>query len=624
MQKQGHSRCAGLALRIGLGLVAMTWACPAGAEMRTFSSVGEHRPSGGESLGDARHLAYLDARSSLLDQLAAFCAGLPSTSALPLNGQDWSAVVSGLLEPTEHVSRTQEHGVAMVRVSLVTKIDRGSLIRRLRAAARNEMVLAELREAWLESRQLAAMPGGRDASASGAPPDSQAEADRRRALALRSDVDEMLARAWGLYVGASSEREHAKGFVLTALAMAPDSGPGQRALGVLLAEAGDVGGAVRALEEADRLRPASALTQLRFGLVLALQGNRPAALQRQRRAVELAPDQAAARLGLGRTLLLDGQAEAALAEFRHAVRLAPKSAEAHVALGRAIEAAGSLDQAVIEYQAAIQLDPTAAEGHFHLGNLWQRRGLAGEAVKELQEAIRLEPGLESRSHRVGAPSALAQGVPSADGLGPAAHRRVDAEQFRYSLGLALFARGDAEGAAAEYRAALRHRPDFIEARVRLGQALTALKDVDRAILELRTAIRLRPESGDAHAQLGAALLAKGDRAGAKEAWHRALRIDPANVTARLGMAQVARETGNPQEGIRWLEETVKLHPDDASAHAALASAWEAQGKRKEAAEELREFLRLVPVTKENHRLIRRTLGRIRLLEEHLSYEAAPR
>lgn len=618
MQHHGHGRRRGLALLAGLGFAVLALVGPVGAEMRMFSSDGEHRLSGGESPGDARHLAYLDARSSLLNQLAAYCAGIPSVSGLPLDGQDWYAVASGLLEATEHVSRTQGTGSAMVRVGLVTKIDRDSLIRRLRAAARDAMVLAELREAWLESRQVTATLGRDDA------PASPAETDRRRALAVRSDVIEMVARAWGLYAGASLEREYAKGVVLTALAMEPDSGLGQRALGAFLAEAGDLVGAARALEEADRLQPDSALTHVRLGLLLAAQGDLPAALQRQRRAVELAPELAAARLALGRTLLLDGQAEAALAEFRQTVRLAPKSAEAHVALGRAIEATGNVEQAAVEYQAAIHLDPTEAEGHFYLGTLWQRRGMSGEAVKELQEAIRLEPSLESRSRRAGPPAALAQGARPEDKPEPAVHGRFDAAQLHYVLGLALFSRGDAEGAAVEYRAVLRHRPDSIEARVRLGQALLVLKDIGRAILELRTAIRLRPESGEAHAQMGAALLAKGDRVGAQEELHRALQSDPANLTARLGLAQVARATGHPQEGLRWLEEAVKLHPDDASAHAARAAALEAQGKRKEAAEELREFLRLVPVTEPNHRLIRRTLGRIKLLEEHLSYEAPSR
>ena len=75
----------------------------------------------------------------------------------------------------------------------------------------------------------------------------------------------------------------------------------------------------------------------------------------------------------------------------------------------------------------------------------------------------------------------------------------------HRLGSALYAKGQYEGAIAEYREAIRLNPDLALAHNGLGSALCAKGQYDAAIAEYRKAIRLNPDYAHAHNNLGLAL-----------------------------------------------------------------------------------------------------------------------
>ena len=60
--------------------------------------------------------------------------------------------------------------------------------------------------------------------------------------------------------------------------------------------------------------------------------------------------------------------------------------------------------------------------------------------------------------------------------------------------------GDLDGAIAEYRTALRLRPDYATAHHNLGDALRAKGDLDGAIAEYRTAVHLQPDFAETQHQ----------------------------------------------------------------------------------------------------------------------------
>lgn len=75
-----------------------------------------------------------------------------------------------------------------------------------------------------------------------------------------------------------------------------------------------------------------------------------------------------------------------------------------------------------------------------------------------------------------------------------------------NLGLALLDKRDLDGAIAEFREALRLKPDLPQAHNRLGIALRDKGDLDLAIAEFREALGLKPDYPEAHNDLGQALL----------------------------------------------------------------------------------------------------------------------
>ena len=114
---------------------------------------------------------------------------------------------------------------------------------------------------------------------------------------------------------------------------------------------------------------------------------------------------------------------------------------------------------------------------------------------------------------------------------------MTAKQY-IALGDARWNVSDWDGAAAQYRAAIRVDPNNAEAHVDLGVALDRKGDWDGDIKEQREAIRLKPDFAEAHSNLGVALDNKGDWDGAIKEEREAIRLKPdfAEAHSDLGIA----------------------------------------------------------------------------------------
>jgi len=75
-------------------------------------------------------------------------------------------------------------------------------------------------------------------------------------------------------------------------------------------------------------------------------------------------------------------------------------------------------------------------------------------------------------------------------------------------------------------------PDQAMPHCDLGSALKAKGDLEGAIAEYRAALRLDPDNAVAHFDLGRVLWAKGDREAAFEEFHTAHRLAPNEPTIR--------------------------------------------------------------------------------------------
>jgi tetratricopeptide (TPR) repeat protein len=205
-----------------------------------------------------------------------------------------------------------------------------------------------------------------------------------------------------------------------------------------------------------------------------------------------------------------------------------------------------------------------------------------------------------------------------------------------NLGNVLLARSDLEGAATEFEAALRIRPDYAEAHYNLGKTLARMPGrLQQAIAEYRAALRDRPDYSPvlhytyAHVSLGNALARlPGGMGEAIEQYEAALKLDPNAAEAHydLGTA-LARTPGRIPDAIAQWQAAARLQPDLAEAHYNLGVAYAQSPDRIEAAiAEYRAALDSRPDYAEAHNQLGRLLARVpgRLAEAVAQYQEAVR
>jgi Flp pilus assembly protein TadD/mono/diheme cytochrome c family protein len=150
-----------------------------------------------------------------------------------------------------------------------------------------------------------------------------------------------------------------------------------------------------------------------------------------------------------------------------------------------------------------------------------------------------------------------------------AQHRVDRDpadfEWRYNLGAMLQARGDVKGAEAQYRAALRLRPDDATVNNALGTALIGLGQVDEAIIYFAAASKARPDYYDAHYNLGNALAVREDFSGAAEQFREAVRVKPEDADAEANLGSALAQLGELQEAKTHFERALQLNPNHALA-----------------------------------------------------------
>jgi Flp pilus assembly protein TadD len=195
-----------------------------------------------------------------------------------------------------------------------------------------------------------------------------------------------------------------------------------------------------------------------------------------------------------------------------------------------------------------------------------------------------------------------------------------------ALGDTRWAVGDWDGAAAEYRAAIRLKPNYAEAHQDLGVALIMKSDTDGGIQELREAVRLNPNDPDAHYLLGIGYSRKNNWDQVIQEQREAIRLKPDNPKAHqvLGKAFARKEDwdasapelraslrsglddfdtrfllgfglltkGDADAAAAEFRAAIRLKPDEHNAHTGLGMALEEKGDLNEASAEFREAIRL--------------------------------
>jgi len=158
-----------------------------------------------------------------------------------------------------------------------------------------------------------------------------------------------------------------------------------------------------------------------------------------------------------------------------------------------------------------------------------------------------------------------------------------------NLGVALYNKGDKDGAIAEFREALRLNPNDYSPHYHLAMALANKEDLTGEISELREALRLNPNSGPAHYALGVALAYY-------PYWSR--REKARNINKKDVEKMVGKHWENV---IAEFREAVRLMPNNDVAHFNLGLHLESAGDPAGAFNEYRIAYTLKPDNKEYER-----------------------
>lgn len=208
---------------------------------------------------------------------------------------------------------------------------------------------------------------------------------------------------------------------------------------------------------------------------------------------------------------------------------------------------------------------------------------------------------------------------------PAARARQGAADPQFERGVELYRKGDAGGAAREFRAVVKRTPDDPRAWAYLGRALIQSGDYKEARKALDSALRLNPDSAPAHSHLALLDMLSGREREAEPEAAKALALDNSLADAHYVLGLLRLRESVWLKALEEAEAVIKLDPAAAPAYSlktqALlglyerASAVIAEERRgtydyddatvrearasqpqrlKEAADSLAEYLRLKP------------------------------
>ena len=342
-----------------------------------------------------------------------------------------------------------------------------------------------------------------------------------------------------------------------------------------------------------------------LGFILGQQGDLPAALAHLERAVALQRESAEAHYNLGVALWYSGSKERAVSELQESVRLDPAAGASDAFLGTALREKGEFAAARASLQRAIALLPPTAAVYVDLGITYLRAGEPDKALGQLEAGLNLPspsvPKPDWDSAIAGLRQALAAKPVRADSA-PDARIQQWAAEAHNVLGRLLGRSGaDSSQVAAEFREAIRLRPDFAEAHNQLGLVLIQSGDDDGGIAALREAVRISPDYADAHDNLGAALTPTNVNEAIAEL-EKAVALAPTSAKAlfNLAVAHGASSRLGPAKEIEQLRKVIALAPTFARAQLALGKALLQDGKVTEAVTALEEAARLEPQSGESH------------------------
>jgi tetratricopeptide (TPR) repeat protein len=247
--------------------------------------------------------------------------------------------------------------------------------------------------------------------------------------------------------------------------------------------------------------------------------------------------------------------------------------------------------------------------------------LANTDVPTRQRYLARMLGDPVRAVRIEAARALAG--PAEGGLAPEDRARFDRALAEYiaaqtynadrpdghgRLAEVYAARGNGEGAIAEYRKAIELDPTYVQAYVNLADLYRARGVDGEADLVLRSGIAKMPDAAALHHALGLVLVRQKRTADALKELAEASRLDPANARYAYVYAVALNDAGQPKPALQALDTALTRNPYDRDVLSALAHFRARAGDRELAQKYVSQLRELDPENPEYAQLAKQIEG----------------
>jgi tetratricopeptide (TPR) repeat protein len=163
-----------------------------------------------------------------------------------------------------------------------------------------------------------------------------------------------------------------------------------------------------------------------------------------------------------------------------------------------------------------------------------------------------------------------------------------------NLGVALFDRGDVDGAIKHYRESIRLRRNYVNAQCNLGVALAKKKQYAEAFAHYRECLRIKPGYSEAYYNMGVALADLGRKDEAVKQYTEVMKNYPRHENAHRNLGLLLAEKGNFDEAIEHYYKALDADPDNVGTRINLADSLLKQGNIEEALIQVEDALKIDP------------------------------
>ena len=280
------------------------------------------------------------------------------------------------------------------------------------------------------------------------------------------------------------------------------------------------------LEKSVRIDAGEAYGYNALGIAYLEQGQFSKAIPALRDAAKRAPNWSYPLHNLALAYVESGDTDGAVRTYQQAMKVTPGFGYLPYNLGLVYQRTNRNREAEQAYRKAAELVPDSGEPLNALGSLKSAQGKTAEAEKFFRDALAKNPNLLPARHNL---ALLLAGVKGREGEAVELWKQnlAAAPDFLPSrLGLAelLSARGDAAGAAAQYRDVVSARPEYVGARTALASELLKSNQPEAALDQLRAAAKLDAQNATLWERIGDTERTLGHSAEAKTAYAEAMKL----------------------------------------------------------------------------------------------------